>query len=568
MWVIALVTMSMSISTSTSTSEAESRVIFVDRTAEAAISFRHENAATDEKYMVETMGAGGGFFDYDGDGDLDIYLVNGARHPGLEESAGSRAPPTNVLYRNDGEGRFTDTTALAGVGDTGFGMGMAAADYDNDGDVDLYVTNFGDNVFYRNNGDGTFTDITAHAGVATGGWSTSAAFGDADGDGWLDLFVCRYVDFRLDNHKFCGNLRENIPAYCHPDVYDAEPSVLYRNQGDGTFADVTAEAGVTTHGEGKSLGVVWGDYDNDGDQDIYVANDSMRNFLFQNDGSGTFRDVTLLAGVGYSEDGQPQAGMGTDLGDFDGDGWLDIIVTNLDFEYNTLYRGDASGIFTDVSYNSGLAEPSINYVGFGTFFFDYDNDGWLDVFVATGHIIDNIAVFGSVSTYEQPNFLFRNNGDGTFDDVSRTTGAFFTMKDVARGAAAGDVDGDGDEDVLVTRCGQTAVLLENVGGNENGWLALRLVGTESNRDGVGARVSVHFGDRVVMREVKAGSSYLSQSALELTFGLGNHDVVDRVEIRWPSGTVETLEAVAARSRLTLVEGKKINAKAQRRKDAK
>ena len=526
-------------------------VRFVDRTDRAGIEFRHENSATDEKYLVETMGAGGGFFDYDGDGDLDIYLVNGATHPG---SAHTGAPPTNALYRNDGEGRFTDTTALAGVGDTSFGMGMAAADYDNDGDLDLYVTNFGDNVFYRNNGDGTFTDITEHAGVATGGWSTSAAFGDADGDGLLDLLVCRYVDFRLDNHKFCGNLAENIPAYCHPDVYNAEPSVLYRNQGDRTFADVTAEAGVTTPGEGKSLGVVWGDYDNDGDQDIYVANDSMRNFLFQNDGTGKFRDVTLLAGVGYSEDGQAQAGMGTDLGDYDGDGWLDIIVTNLDFEYNALYRGDASGFFADVSYDSGLAEPSLNYVGFGAFFFDYDNDGWLDVFVATGHIIDNIAAFGSVSTYEEPNFLFHNNGDATFDDVSKTSGEFFQMEDVARGAAAGDVDGDGDEDVLVTRCGQTAVLLENVGGSENGWLALQLVGTESNRDGIGTRVSVHFGDRIAMKEVKAGSSYLSQSSLELTFGLGDHEVADRVEIRWPSGTIETLEAVPAGSRLTLVEG--------------
>ena len=537
MWAIALLTISS--------------VTFVDRTDDAGIAFLHVNAATDERYMVETMGSGGGFLDYDGDGDLDIYLLNGARR----QAAPGTATPTNVLYRNDGEGRFTDTTALAGVGDTGFGMGMAAADYDNDGDLDLVVTNFGDNVFYRNNGDGTFTDITELAGVATGGWSASAAFGDADGDGWLDLFVTRYVDFRFDNHKFCGNLAENIPAYCHPDVYNAEPSVLYRNQGDGTFTDVTAEAGMSTPGEGKSLGVVWGDYDNDGDQDIYVANDSMRNFLFQNDGTGKFRDVTLLAGVGYSEDGQAQAGMGTDLGDFDGDGWLDIVVTNLDFEYNALYQGDASGIFSDVSYNSGLAEPSLNYVGFGTFFFDYDNDGWLDVFVATGHIIDNIAAFGSASTYEEPNFLFRNNGDGAFDDVSRTTGDVFATEDVARGAAAGDVDGDGDEDILVTRCGQTAVLLENVGGNDNGWLALRLVGTESNRDGIGARVSVHLGDHVVMKEVKAGSSYLSQSALEITFGLGDHEVAERVEIRWPSGTVETLGAVPARSRLTLVEGR-------------
>jgi hypothetical protein len=531
---------------------AHAGVTFVDRTDAAGIDFVHENAATDEKYMVETMGSGGGLFDYDGDGDLDIYLVNGAPHPGT-----SSERPTNALYRNDGEGRFTDVTLAAGVGDESFGMGMTAADYDNDGDSDLYVTNFGDNVLYRNNGDGTFTDVTARAGVATGGWSASAAFGDADGDGFVDLFVTRYVDFTLDNHKFCGNLAQNLKAYCHPDVYNPVPSVLYRNRGDGTFADVTDESGIATPGEGKSLGVVWGDYDNDGDQDVYVANDSMRNFLFQNDGTGSFEDVTLLAGVGYSEDGQAQAGMGTDLGDYDGDGWLDVVVTNLDFEYNALYRGDASGIFADASYTSGVAEPSLNFVGFGTFFFDYDNDGWLDVFVGNGHIIDNIAAFGSVSTYEETNFLFRNNRDGTFSDVSSTSGDPFAVEDVARGAAAGDVDQDGDEDVLVTRCGQSAMLWSNEGGNENNWLAVTLVGTASNRSAIGARVSVHLGERVLMKEVKAGSSYLSQSALELTFGLGDAERAERLEIRWPSGAVESLDAVPAGSRLTLVEAKPI-----------
>jgi hypothetical protein len=330
---------------------------------------------------------------------------------------------------------------------------------------------------------------------------------------------------------------------------------LYRNQRDGTFADVTIEAGVATPGEGKSLGVVWGDYDNDGDADIYVANDSMRNFLFENDGDGNFADVTLLAGVGYSEDGQAQAGMGADFGDYNGDGWLDIVVTNLDFEYNALYRGDPSGVFVDASYNSGLAESSLNYVGFGTALFDYDNDGWLDVLVANGHIIDNINLFGAVSTYQEPNFLFRNNGDATFTDVSSVSGEAFTRRDVARGAAVGDIDQDGDEDVLITRCGQTAVLLSNEGGNQHQWLTVRLVGVDSNRDGIGARVSIHVGDRVWIKEVKAGSSYLSQSALELTFGLADNTVVDRLEIRWPSGAVETLETVPALSRLTLVEGR-------------
>ncbi|MGH9462069.1 MAG: FG-GAP repeat domain-containing protein, partial [Vicinamibacteria bacterium] len=308
---------------------------FLDVTAPAALDFVHYNAATEEKYMVETMGSGAAFFDYDGDGLIDIYVLNGAPLPG---SAKTAAPPADALYRNQGDGTFAEVAAEAGVAHTGFGMGATAGDIDNDGDIDLYVTNFGPNVLYINNGDGTFSDRTASSGVAAGEWSTSAAFGDYDGDGFLDLYVCRYVDFSLENHKFCGNLGRNLKAYCHPDVYNVTPSLLFRNNGDGTFSDVTQEAGVMVTDDGKSLGVVWGDYDNDGDSDIYVANDSMRNFLFRNEGDGRFTDVTLLAGVGYGEDGQTQAGMGTDFGDYDGDGWLDIIVTNLDFEYNALYH--------------------------------------------------------------------------------------------------------------------------------------------------------------------------------------------------------------------------------------
>ena len=523
---------------------------FVDVAKESGIEFVHYNAVTVEKYMVESIGSGGGFFDYDGDGDVDIYLLNGAPLPGSVEP---RETPVNALYRNDGEGKFTDVSTVAGVADAGWGMGMAAADIDNDGDVDLYVTNFGPNVLFRNNGDGTFADRTNEAGVAAGGWSTSAAFGDMDGDGFVDLYLCRYVDFRLDNHKFCGNLAKDLKAYCHPDVYNVEPSILFRNNGDGTFADVTKEAGVHVADDGKSLGVVWGDYDNDGDADIYVANDSMRNFLFKNDGKGNFEDVTLLAGVGYSEDGQTQAGMGTDFADYDGDGWLDLISVHLDFEYNALYKGDASGVFTDVSYNTGLAEPSLNFVGFGAFFIDYDNDSHVDLFVGNGHIIDNIHLFNSVSTYRERNHMFRNRGDGVFDEVGQTLGKSFAVENVVRGASSADYDQDGDEDILVNVSGDAPQLLRNDGGNRKGWLALQLVGRESNRSAVGARVTVRVGERTFIKEVKAGFSFLSQGGLELVFGLGDAENADNVRIRWPSGEVQDLGGFPSDSRLILLE---------------
>ena len=523
-------------------SASEVPVRFVDVTSELGIHFVHENGATEEKYMVETMGSGGGFLDYDGDGDLDLYLVNGAPLPGSRVPA---APPTNVLYRNDGGDGFTDVTAEAGVGNRSFGMGMTAGDVDNDGDLDLYVTNFGPNVFYRNNGDGTFSDATEEAGLVLDGFSSSASFADYDADGFLDLYVAQYVDFALDNHKFCGNLAKDTKAYCHPDVYDPVPSVLYHGNGDGSFRDVTRETGVYQTQDGKSLGVVWGDYDNDGDVDLYVANDSMRNFLFRNDGGGRFVDVTLLAGVGYSEDGQTQAGMGTDMADYDDDGFLDVTVTNLDFEYNTLYRGSSSGIFFDDSYIAGVAETSLNFVGFGTFFFDYDNDGLQDLFVANGHIIDNIHLFNDISTYEEPNFLFKNVGDGVFREVGESLGEAIVRKNVARGAAPGDVDGDGDLDVLVTRCGGPALLLRNDGGNAAHAIDLRLVGTESNRDGIGARVTLRRGERTLVREVKSGRSYLSQGTLDVHFGLGVERVAPEITIRWPNGRTETLYDVAA-----------------------
>jgi hypothetical protein len=511
---------------------------FQDRTAAAGIDFVHYNGATEEKYMVETMGSGGGFLDYDSDSDLDVYLVNGAPLPGSVVPAEA---PRNALYRNDGKGGFEDVTERAGVGGRGFAMGMTAGDVDNDGDLDLYVTRFGPNVFYRNRGDGTFEDATAEAGLEAGGWSSSAAFADYDADGNLDLYVARYVDFALDNHKFCGNQARNVKAYCHPDVYDPVPGILFRGRGDGTFEDVTRESGVYVEDEGKGLGVVWGDYDNDGDIDLYVANDSMRNFLFRNDGGSRFTDVTLLAGVGYSEDGKTQAGMGTDMADYDADGFLDITVTNLDFEYNSMYHGGPAGIFSDESYESGVAEVSLNFVGFGTFFFDFDNDGLLDIFVANGHIIDNIHLFNSISTYREPNFLFENQGGGIFREVGALLGDALSRENVARGAAPGDFDSDGDLDVLVTRCGEAALLLENVGGNRRKSLAVALVGRRSNRDAIGARATLRSGDSIAIREVKSGLSYLSQGSLELHFGLGETASADALEIRWPSGAREVIE---------------------------
>jgi len=525
-------------------------VRFEDRTVARGIDFVHYNAATDEKYMVETMGSGGGFFDFDGDGALDVYLVNGSHLPG---AAPTEKPPRNALYRNDGNGSFEDVTERAGVAGRGYAMGMTAGDVDNDGDLDLYVTGFGANVFYRNRGDGTFEERTRQAGLEADGWSTSAAFADYDGDGNLDLYVARYVDFSLDNHKFCGNQAKHIKAYCHPDVYEPVPGILFRGKGDGTFEDVTRDAGVLVEDEGKGLGVVWGDYDNDADLDLYVANDSMRSFLFRNEGNGRFTDVTLLSGVGYSEDGKTQAGMGTDMADYDGDGFLDITKTNLDFEYNSMYRGGALGIFSDESYESGVAEVSLNFVGFGTFFFDFDNDGLLDIFVANGHIIDNIHLFNSVSTYREPNFLFHNQGGGVFQEIGASLGEALSRENVARGAAPGDYDADGDLDVLVTRCGEAALLLENEGGNRLRSLRVALVGRTSNRDALGARATLRSGNSVAMREVKSGVSYLSQGALELHFGLGGLGDLDALEIRWPNGVTEVVERPVP-GRVLVLEG--------------
>ncbi len=525
------------------------RVEFTDVTARTGIRFRHVHGGSGTKYMVETMGSGLCWFDYDRDGDPDLYLVNSAPLPGYKAAV----VPRNALYRNDGDGTFTDVTARAGVGHPGYGMGCAAGDIDNDGDLDLYVTNFGPNVMYRNNGDGTFSDVSATSRTGDDRWGASAAFADYDADGYLDLYVTNYLNFTVETNVFCGDWRRGLRTYCHPDAYGSVRHVLYRNRGDGTFEDVTRQSGVLRK-DGKGMGVVWGDYNNDGKIDLYVANDSTPNFLFLNNGDGTFTDRTLMGGAAFSEEGKTQAGMGTDAGDYDGDGDLDLFVTNLDMENNALYRNDGRGVFDDQSFPSGVGESSFLHVGFGTHFFDFDNDGDLDIFVGNGHILDDIHEYNDVVSYEQPILLFENQS-ARFRDASGRHGAALKVPGVVRGVAMADFDADGDLDVALLQSNRPVRLLRNDGGNARSWLEIDLAGTRSNRDGIGARITLSAGGRRQIQEVRSGTSYCSQHALRQHFGLGRERSFDWVEVRWPSGLRERFPGGAANRLLRLEEGK-------------
>ena len=576
-------------------------VQFADVTAQAGISFTHTNGAAGEYLLIETTGAGGAFFDYDNDGDLDIYLVDGfdlqgirsvpinlvyqqgdhywVREPNQDRGARSRdaaqyavalsprpdsasVSPRNVLYRNNGDGTFTDTGPESKTGDTGYGMGCAAADYDNDGDQDLYVTNYGPNVLYQNNGDRTFADATEQAVVGASQWSTSTAFFDYDNDGVIDLYVTNYVDFTVETNKVCGGyVRTNSQGYraiieatrshCAPLEYGGVPDVLYHNNGDGTFADVSVAAGIDDP-SGKGLGVVALDYDGDGDQDLFVANDGTPNFLYQNLGDGTFENAALKKGVAYNGVGESEAGMGVDFGDYDNDGDFDLFVANFSYETNTLYRNEGV-FFKDVTAAAGLADPSHRFLGFGTNFLDYDNDGDLDLYVANGHVQDKIALFQSGVEYMQEHQLFRNDGGGSYAEASSISGEWFLHKQISRGAAFGDYDGDGDVDVLVTNCGGEAKLVRNDGGNRENWLMVRTMGTHSNRDGIGTRVRVVAEGLEQVRQVRSGSSYLTASDPRLHFGLSHRTRIDLVEVRWPSGLVQRLEQVPVNQVLVIEE---------------
>ena len=527
---------------------ADTNVQFVDVTKEAGIHWKHVDGRSGQKYFMETLGSGAAFFDYDADGDADLYFVNGAPLPGY----GSQEIPTNCLYRNNGDGTFTDVTQKAGVGDTGYGHGCAVGDYNNDGHLDLYVTNYGTNRLYRNNGDGTFTDVAESAGVTEPRWSASCAFADYDGDGNLDLYVVNYIVFDIDENPWCGLKEKGIRAYCEPDNFIAQSDTLYRNNGDGTFTDVTKTAGIynTT---GKGLGVVWGDYNNDGAPDIYVANDSTENFFYRNNGDGTFEEIGFMVGVALSEDGAPENGMGTAFGDWNNDGWLDLTVTNYAQQTNTLYHNDADGFFTDTTATTKTAQITYPYLGWATAFIDYDNDGYQDLFVANGHLHENLAELEQEGTYGQRNLLFRNNTNGTFTEVSETLGPGMRLEDVSRGATFADYDLDGDIDIVVTNSNTPPRLLRNDGGNRQNWLQIRLAATKGSTDAIGTRVKITTGKLTQTREVQSGDGYLSQRDLTLHFGIGDYEQVDSIEVQWQSGTKQLIKSVSANQMLSLEE---------------
>ena len=527
---------------------ADTGIQFVDVTQEAGIRWKHTDGRSGQKYFMETLGSGAAFFDYDADGDPDLYLINGAPLPGYV----AQEVPTNCLYRNNGDGTFTDVTEKSGVGDTGYGHGCAVGDYNNDGQLDLYVTNYGTNRLYRNNGDGTFTDVADIAGVTEPRWSASCAFADYDRDGNLDLYVVNYIVFDIDENPWCGLKEKDIRAYCEPDNFPAQSDTLFRNNGDGTFTDVTKSAGIynTT---GKGLGVVWGDYNNDGVPDIYVANDSTENFFYHNNGDGTFEEVGFMVGVALSENGAAENGMGTAFGDWNNDGWLDLTVTNYAQQTNTLYHNDADGFFTDATATTKTAQLTYPYLGWATAFIDYDNDGYQDLFVANGHLHENLAELGQQGTYGQRNLLFRNNYNGTFTEVSETLGPGMKLEDVSRGATFADYDLDGDIDIVVTNSNTAPRLLRNDGGNEKNYLQIRLVATQGTTDAIGARVKITTGNLTQTREVRSGDGYLSQRDLTLHFGVADYAQIDSIEIQWQSGAKQLIKSVPANQVLSLKE---------------
>lgn len=520
---------------------------FVDVTARSKIDFVHHNGASPDKYMVETFGSGVGWIDYDNDGFEDLYFVDGA--PGT----------SNALYHNNKDGTFTDTTGQAGVGGEGAGKnayktGVAVGDYDNNGFLDLYVTSFGPNILYRNNGDGTFTDVTAAAGVAGGPaeWSTSTGFFDYDRDGQLDLYVVNYLDYKLTDNPYCGLRQPGRRMYCHPTMFDGMADRLFHNNGNGTFTDVSVKAGIANP-SGKGLGLVFCDFDRDGHTDIYVANDSVRNFLYRNNGDGTFRDAAYGAGVGFDANGKPQAGMGTDCGDYNGDGLPDLYVTNFSEELNTLYENRGDGTFEDVSAKAGLGSGFVP-LGFGTKMFDFDNDGDSDLLVTNGHVIDNVALYQPALTYAQKDLLYENLG-GRFRDISDQSGPAFKVERVGRGLAVADFDNDGNLDVAIANLGRGAVLLHNEGVLHDNWIQIAARGTRSNRSGLGARVTVETAAGRQVKEISNVASYLSSNDIRLHFGLGKSSAVRHIEVVWPSGAKQTLDDVAVNQILPIEEPK-------------
>jgi len=527
---------------------AECPIQLRDVTRATGIRFKHTDGSSGCWYMFEPMSAGVAVFDHDGDEDMDIYFLNGAPLKGTKVTT----PPTNALWRNDGNWKFTDVTRKAGVGDRGYGLGVAVGDYDNDGHPDLYVNNYGPNVLYRNNGDGTFADVTAKAGVANGNHvGAGANFLDADGDGDLDLFVANYVKWSYEVHMV-----RKIRGYrigSGPRDYPRIRNALFRNNGDGTFTDVSAESGIASY-VGTGMGTVCADHDNDGDTDIVVANDDWGNFLFRNDGKGRFTDVALISGIAYDLDGDAQSSMGVACGDYNNDGRLDFHVTSYQHELATLYKNLGDGLFEDATLLTGGGLGTLAHVTWGNAFVDFDSDGHRDIFIACGHLIDRVEDFDDSTSYHSRNVLLRNTGDGKFVNVSDQCGDGLAVKLASRGAAFDDLDNDGDIDVVILNSRREPTILRNDSAAGNHWIRIRLRGVKTNRSGIGAHVRVVSGELSQLAEVHSGQGYQSHYGMRLHFGLGRRNHIDRIEVRWIGGGVDILRDVPPDRSITITEG--------------
>jgi hypothetical protein len=517
----------------------------VDVTANVGVRFQGAAPHTSKKYLLETMGSGVALFDYDNDGRLDLFFVNGAEihDPSPPAAIPEKTGPKywNRLYHQSSDGTFEDVTEKAGLQGTGYGMGVAVGDYDNDGFEDLFVTGYGGNHLYHNNGNGTFTDVTEKAGVAGSGWSTSAAWVDLDGDGYLDLVVLRYLQWDFTD-IWCGERKQGYRSFCHPDEFRSIAPLVYHNDGNGHFTEITKQAGLAK--PGNALGIAIADFNGDGRIDIFIANDSVPEFLYQNKGNGTFEEVGLLSGVGVDNDGHAYAGMGVDFADYDNDGLPDIVVTDLAYQKYALYRNNGDGTFSYVTDTLGLGTMTFLHSGWGMRFLDYDNDGWKDLLIAQAHVMDNIDLTYPQLHYREPMLLARNTGQG-FIDVSKESGPIFREPWASRGLAIGDIDNDGRLDAVVTENDGPAHILHNETGTQNHWLTLNLVGHKSNRDAIGAAVRIITPQGPQQATVSTCGSYLSSGDKRVHFGLGSQSAVKEIEIRWPSGIRQILHEVKA-----------------------
>lgn len=520
--------------------------------SKSGITWVHDNARSEKRYLPETLGPGCAFLDYDKDGWMDVYLVN----YGPCDFFKPAKPLQSALYRNNRDGSFTDVTAKAGVGGNSFGMGVAAGDYDNDGDTDVLVTAYDHSpILYRNNGDATFSDVSSTSGIVTTSWTTSAVWFDYDNDGHLDLFLCSFVDYGLSRHVFCGDNKLGRAYYCIPRVFNPTPSYLFHSKGDGTFTDVSKSSGISKS-LGKALGVVATDVNNDGLMDLFVANDTVQNFLFVNRGDGKFEETGLMAEVAYSEDGRPRSGMGVDSADFNGDGWPDLFVANVDQEKFSIYQNNKDETFRDQAMTTGVGQATLLLSGWGLKFFDFDNNGVMDLFLANGHPDDMVEVNMTKVTYKEPMLLFRQDNQ-KFINVSAAAGPVFARQYPARGMALGDYDNDGRYDLLIANNGEPPLLMRNNTGQENHWLGVQLAGTQSNRSAIGARLTWSVAGVKHSRLKTSGGSYLSSHDPREILGLGAATKIDWLEVKWPGpmGKVEKITEMQIDRYIVITEGK-------------